>query len=140
MPRLGQLLSALLVALIGVLVMQMFLLAGMQQRMAADQPIPPAAHDTMSLPAPASAPPLAVTPLVANAAQQAPAAQRTLVIIIMANDPPPASAPARMLDLPQESPLQLAPQPAGGRVLIERFIALSGKPLGSSQPGEEGLR
>lgn len=52
MPRIGQLLSALLIATLGVLVVQLLLLAGMHQRLALDSPTPPAS-DTLLLLTPA---------------------------------------------------------------------------------------
>ena len=122
MPRLGQLLSALLIALIGVLVVQMFLLAGMQQRLAIDQPTPPATANTISLSAPALDPPLGTAPIPDDAAQKAPPVQQTLVIIITPGDPTPAME-----------------EPNGGRDLIERFIELSSNRLADTPPSQEDV-
>jgi hypothetical protein len=129
MPRIGQLLSALLVALIGVLVVQMFLIAGMQQRLTTTERTP--AIDAVQLPAPAADPPLAAAPISADAAPP-PATTSTLVIVITAGDPAPAPpAPATMLDLPEPAANEPPAQRDGGKALIERFIELTGKPLGT---------
>lgn len=132
MPRIGQLLSALLIALIGVLVVQMFLFAGMEQRLPADRP--PPVPGMAALPAP-------TTPArMAAIATQAPTRPRpaTLVIVVMTAQARPTvgPAPATMLDLPAALPPQQPPSD-GGEALIERFIALTSERLGPSSAEEE---
>jgi hypothetical protein len=134
MPRLGQLLSALLVALIGVLVVQMFLIADMQQRLAITERVP--ATDTVQLPAPVADPLVAAAPI---SAATTPPTTSTLVIVITADQPTPAPpAPATMLNLPAAA-VDKSPVPHdGGKALIERFIELSGRPLGTVSSAQEG--
>ncbi len=133
MPRLGQLLSALLVALIGVLVVQMFLIAGMQQRLTATERTP--ATDTVKLLAPVADPPPAVAPI---ASAIAPPRTSMLVIIVTAGDPAPAQpAPAPMLALPASTGSEPPASHDGGKALIERFIALTGTPLGTMPSTQE---
>lgn len=130
MPRIGQLLSALLIALIGVLVVQMFLFAALQQERTRDQALPPVANDTTAAPAPAFDPLLAGAP--PPAAPQIPhvgAEQRPIVIIITHVSPTAVPAPARMIDFPEETEDQPSAQSDGGKALIERLIELSGKPI-----------
>ncbi len=122
MPRLGQLLSALLIALIGVLIVQMFLLAGMYLRMAVDHPRVPVVPDTMTLRALAADPVLTAALGTADPALDAIAAQHTLVIIITPALPTPATK-----------------EPDGGKALIERFINLTGDPIGSISPYREAI-
>lgn len=126
MPRIGQLLSALLVALIGVLVAQMFLIVDMQQRL--PTAMRPSATATVAFPTPVSNPALASAP---SATVPAPSPPPTLVIIVSADDPVPSDGPERAA---------LADQPArsdGGKAMIERFIELTGKPLGDRPSDQE---
>lgn len=137
MSRIGQLLSALLVALIGVLVVQMFLIAGMQQRLTTAERTP--ALNTVQLPAPVADPPLAAAPITADAPPPpTPATTSTLVIVITAGDPAPAPpAPATMLDLPEPAANEPPAQHDGGKALIERFIELTGNQLGTVPSAQE---
>lgn len=126
MPRIGQLLSALLVALIGVLVVQMFFIADVQQRLDTTQRVP--AADMAEFPAPIVTSSFAAPPV---AAAIAPPAATTLVIVIMADDH--ISAPPSPATGIQESS---APHD-GGRTLIEHFIELTDTPLGSGLSTQE---
>lgn len=128
MPRIGQLLSALLIALIGVLVVQMFLFAALQRR-TVEPPTPsPGGTDRLAI---------ASQPLnVPRAAAPAPE-QRLVVIIITQGHPPPRPAPAGVLEFPVEVTGELAVRPNEGEEVIERFIALSGKLIGSGSVRKE---
>jgi hypothetical protein len=132
MPRLGQLLSALVIALIGVLVVQMVLIAGMHERLAADQRAP--TSGTLALPAPAADPALVAT-MSTDAPPAPPSA--TLVIIISARPPALGHSPGQgtMLDLP--APPANPPPSDDGKALIERFIDLTSKPLGAAPSTQE---
>lgn len=121
MPRIGQLLSALLVALIGVLVVQMFFIAGVQQRLEATQPVP--ATDIVELPAPVVTSALAAPPVTAAIA---PPAATTLVIVIAAGDgisvPPSPATEIQASSAPHDR----------GRTLINNFIELTDAPHGTA--------
>lgn len=126
MPRIGQLLSALLVALIGVLVAQMFFIADVQQRLEAPQPV--SATDMAEFPAPVVPSVLAAPPV---AAAIAPPTATTLVIVITADGR--ISVPSSPATGLQESP---APHD-GGRALIEHFIELTDAPHGAAPSTQE---
>jgi hypothetical protein len=139
MPRIGQLLSALLLALIGVLVVQMFLLAGMQQRLLGPQtPVP--SLDQMT-----SAAALDPAPLEQELSCAA-APQRPIIIVTMhPTAVPPQVAPvhipiATMLDLDtlEATPALSSVGGDDGRALIERFIDMTDTRLGSDTAGKEG--
>lgn len=132
MPRLGQLLSALLVALIGVLVVQMFLLAGMQQQLKSVPLGPPPATDVESLAAPVVQPgPTSLPPRVS----------RSIVITTRAAPaPPPLAAPAPMIDLDTIEHLPVArtsPDPDDGQARLDAFIELIRTQVPASQPRKE---
>lgn len=126
MPRIGQLLSALLVALIGVLVVQMFFIADVQQRLEAPQRV--SAPDVAEFPAPVVTSSFAAPPV---AAASAPPTATTLVIVVTADDR--ISVPLSPATGIQELP---APHD-GGRTLIEHFIELTDTPHGAAPSTQE---
>ncbi len=132
MPRIGQLLSALPLALIGVLVVQMFLLAGMQ-RWPTDRP-PPAA-DMLALPAPPSDARMAA---IATDTSVTRSRSATLVVVITTATSRPTVDPdlVTMRDLSAAESPQPAPSDTS-KTLIERFVALTSTPLGTSAAEEE---
>ena len=121
MPRVGQLLSALLIALIGVLGVQMFLFAALQQERARDQTLPSVVNDSTAAPASRLDTLLAADPIA-----QALSDQRAVVIIITTEFSPNSAV---VVTSPAQSD--------GGKALIERFIALSGTSFPASQSGKE---
>lgn len=137
MPRIGQLLSALLVALIGVLVVQMFLLAGMHQQLATTQPAPPVDQELPSLPAPQLGPPLAAAPAPPETSfSEAPRA-RPIVIFVTAPGLPPLQEDREQAVIENFIAASGAPiqqNPATPNVALELFIALTGEPIRSSAP------
>ena len=126
MPRIGQLLSALLVALIGVLVVQMFVIAGVQQHLEAPQPV--SATDLAESPAPVVTSSFAA-PSVAAAIAPPPAT--ALVIVIAADDhisaPPSAATEIQASSAPHDR----------GRTLINNFIELTNAPHGTAPSTQE---
>lgn len=125
MPPIGQLLSALLVALIGVLVGLMFFIAGVQQRL--DTPQRVSATGIAKVPASVVTSSFAAPPVAAIA----PPTATTLVIVITADDRIAVlTSPGTGI---QESP---APHD-GGRALIEHFIALTDTPHGTASSTQE---
>jgi hypothetical protein len=124
MPRFANLLSALLVALIGVLVVQMFLFAALYAERAVLPAPPPASYDAIAAPA---------EPLFAAAPVLPPAAPNPIPIVIVVTQPaPPAPTPVPSPNAMRDFPRDTGPQSrldAGGKALIERFITLTGTPL-----------
>jgi hypothetical protein len=140
MPRIGQLLSALLVALIGVLVVQMFLLAGMQQRLTTDPPAPPPAPAVESLSAPAAAPPPAPAPPSVPAPLPSRASRSIVINTRAAPAPPPLPAPAPMIDLDtikHRLVARTSPDSDDGQARLDAFIEMIRTQVPASQLGKE---
>lgn len=112
MPRVAQLLSALLVALIGVLVVQMFLLAGMHQQLANTQPAPPVDQELPSLPALQLESPLAAAPAVSESSLSEEPRTYPIVIVVAVPGVP------------------LVPEDQN-QAVIERFIDMTDTPIRS---------
>ena len=136
MPRLGQLLSALLIALIGVLVVQMFLIAGMQQRLEVAAPTPDAYASGVVSAAPDPFPGAEGTAFVATAGPTAPA--QTLIIVITTGEPFAMTTLPLIPEIDSSPVVEMVPSASdGGRARIERFIALTGAPLGATRPEQD---
>lgn len=126
MPRTGQLLSALLVALIGVLVVQMFFIADVQRHLEAPQRV--SVPDVAEFPAPVVTSSFAAPPV---AAASAPPTATTLVIVITAGD---------RISVPSSPATGIPESPElhdGGRTLIEDFIELTDTPHGAAPSTQE---
>lgn len=137
MPRVGQLLSALLVALIGVLVVQMFLLAGMHQQLANTQTSPPVDQDLPSLPAPQLESPLAAAPAPPETSFPEAPHVRPIVIVVTVPDLPAGVEDREQAVIEHFIAASGAPiqqNPATPDAVLERFIALTDEPIRSSAP------